>query len=353
MSFIKITDPRKREAMIKDFTETRKRIKDNFLTEKVGEIGMQRELSKFFKPVMETQKTTAKETIEAQKATSKEITEGLRPIKEGIDKLPKAIAPPPPPYEFPFADEYEVPGEKEVDEKKKKKKKKPGYIKKTGEVYKLGNLFIDFDEVNENVLTEDGEIFSDSPKIYDILTNKNSNVTWDDLNKEERQRLGVLIIYSKAIQKYPDNKPKQIGNRKIWNNLYSHIWFNRFSYMNDKEIYDNEIRDAYNLYKKPHKKTTSETKEKIKKALKIEDVDFDKRRYRTPKERPTEETGSGLTILPSDPNALIERLDLLLASQNAGHSNVRNELVSICDELKRQGAISVNEYKKLNSIIKK
>ena len=71
-------------------------------------------------------------------------------------------------------------------------------------------------------------------------------------------------------------------------------------------------------------------------------------------EKLEEETeGQGLTILPSDPNALIDRLDLLLASQNAGHSGVRNELVSIFDELKRQGVINMSTYKKLNSIIKK
>ena len=56
MSFLKISDTRKREATIKDFIETRKRIKDNFIAERVGEIGVQRELGKFFKPVTETQK---------------------------------------------------------------------------------------------------------------------------------------------------------------------------------------------------------------------------------------------------------------------------------------------------------
>ena len=67
-----------------------------------------------------------------------------------------------------------------------------------------------------------------------------------------------------------------------------------------------------------------------------------------------EETeGSGLKILPSDPNALINRFDLLFSSQNAGHTGVRNEIVSILDELKRQGVIKTNEYKKLNSLIKK
>ena len=44
--------------------------------------------------------------------------------------------------------------------------------------------------------------------------------------------------------------------------------------------------------------------------------------------------GSGVVVIPSNPNALLERLDLLLASQEAGHTGVGNELVSICDELK-------------------
>ena len=321
MSFIKVTDPRKREALIKDFIETRKRIKDNFIARKVGESEYQSGLTKLFKPVTETQKATSKEITEAQKATAKEITEaqkatakeiikGLRPIEEGNDA--------PPPYEFPFADEYEVPGEKILDEKKI-----PDYIGKIEGGYKLGNSFIDFDEVNKNVLIKDVEIYTGSPKIYDILTNKKSNVTWNDLNEEERLRLGVLIINSNAIKKDQYNKPKQIGGRKKWDNLYSHIWFNRPYYISNSLFVDDELkRDAFNLYIKPHKKTTSETKEKIKKVLNIEDVDFDKRSYKTPKERPEEETGSGLTVLPSDPNALIKRFDLLLASQNAGHSEM-------------------------------
>ena len=91
MSFIKVTDPKKREALIKDFIETRKRIKDNFVARKVGEIEYQRGLTKLFKPVTETQKTTAKEITEAQKATAEKFTSELLPIKEGISGLTTAI----------------------------------------------------------------------------------------------------------------------------------------------------------------------------------------------------------------------------------------------------------------------
>ena len=347
MSFIKIKDPRKREELIRDLIETRKRIKDNFISQKVGLADYQTGLTKLFKPVTETQKTTAKEITEAQKTATKGITEAQ---KETTKELIKRLRPiedndAPPPYEFPFAGEYEVPGEY----------KEPGkeITKKTEGGYRIGRAFINLDEENKNVLNMDGEIYTDSNKIYDILTNKNTNVIWDDLNEDEKIRLGVLIINSGAIQKDQNNRPNKLGGDTKWNNIYSHIWFNRPLYINYSNLNEELINDAFQLYKNPHKKTTSKTKEKIKEILNIEDVKFDKRRYKTPKERPTEETGSGLKILPSDPNALIDRFDLLFSSKKAGHTGVRNEIISILDELKRQGVIKTNEYKKLNSLIKK
>ena len=92
MSFIKVKDPRKREELIRDFIETRKRIKDNFVARKVGESEYQTGLTKLFKPVTETQKATAKEITEAQKATAEKITQELLPIKESIENLPGAIS---------------------------------------------------------------------------------------------------------------------------------------------------------------------------------------------------------------------------------------------------------------------
>ena len=58
--------------------------------------------------------------------------------------------------------------------------------------------------------------------------------------------------------------------------------------------------------------------------------------------------GKGVVVIPSDPNTLLERLDLLLASKEAGHTVVGKELVSICDELKRQGVLDPKYYKKNN-----
>lgn len=54
-------------------------------------------------------------------------------------------------------------------------------------------------------------------------------------------------------------------------------------------------------------------------------------------------------VIPSDPNALVERLELLNAEWEAGNTGLRNETVGIIDELKRQGAIDSTEYKNLSS----
>ena len=50
-------------------------------------------------------------------------------------------------------------------------------------------------------------------------------------------------------------------------------------------------------------------------------------------------------ILPCVPIALVERIDILMASKTAGNTGVRNELVSICDELLRQNLIDKHKYK--------
>ena len=80
MSFLKISDPVKRDLIVKEYLELKKNIRDNLLSERTGEQQLQTSPLKFFKPITET-----------QKATTREITEGLRPIKEGIENLPHTI----------------------------------------------------------------------------------------------------------------------------------------------------------------------------------------------------------------------------------------------------------------------
>ena len=62
-------------------------------------------------------------------------------------------------------------------------------------------------------------------------------------------------------------------------------------------------------------------------------------------------TGNGTTpsvtiiFLPCDPFALVERLDILMASKAAGNTGVGNAFMSVCDELLRQNWIDKHKYK--------
>ena len=58
MSFLKISDPVKRDLIVKEYLEAKKSIWDNLLSERTGEQQLQTDLSKFFKPITETQKDT-------------------------------------------------------------------------------------------------------------------------------------------------------------------------------------------------------------------------------------------------------------------------------------------------------
>ena len=313
MSFIKVKDPRKREELIRDFIETRKRIKDNFIARKVGESEYQTGLTKLFKPVTETQKATTKEITDAQKATAEKITSELLPIKEGIEGLPLKL----------FKEVFPSLGFKESDITKLgplavnaliEAFTKEGVDRSYGIHAKDKKLFMGNKEISikDNDITLEGEVYKGTPGLWELITSKNP-INYTDEDKDIYKQ---LLLRSNTIyrgNKPNSNYPKSSRSFK-WSNIISPLW---------EEI-------------KTQREYEAKTEE--------EDEDDDPQ---------PSTSGTGLKILPSDPNALIDRFDLLFSSKKAGHTGVRNEIVSILDELKRQGVLKTNEYKKLNSLIKK
>ena len=304
MSFLKISDPLKRDSIVKEYLELKKKIRNNFLSERIGEQQLQTDLSKFYKPITET-----------QKATAREITEGLKPIREGIEKLPEAIQP------LGKATEEEEEKEEEEEEEEKEEEEddeaigeiarhfltKPdtdkifGVRKEKGHHY-IGNKHVIIDN-NDIIISKNGEKFKGTPGLWELIMSKTpKNYTGDDRDDYE----DLMIMTDALYANYDSNKnnARSSGSFK-WRRLLSPIWKSRKS----------------GVYMFPKKKEGYE--------------------------------GEGVVVIPSDPNALLERLDLLLASKEAGHTGVRNELVSICDELKRQGVLDTKAYKKLNHLIKK
>ena len=101
MSFLKITDPKKRDFIVNEFLNTRQNIQQNYLSERVGDFSTQHELSKLFKPVTDMQKDL-KEGLVSE----------LKPIREGIKNLPKAITFP----QFPSITAYDDDDDGEEEE---------------------------------------------------------------------------------------------------------------------------------------------------------------------------------------------------------------------------------------------
>ena len=327
MSFIKVKDPRKREELIRNFIETRKRIKDNFVARKVGESEYQTGLTKLFKPITETQKATAKEITEAQKAAAEKFTSALLPIKEGLENI--TVIPP-----------IEAGEDKPALEMKKEEIEKFGplattyigkylsrdpnvdtskaAIYKEGKTLKIGSepLKIEDDKIIINDYPYIG-----TPGLWKLLTSKDIPDKTEYKAKDLQDY--ILIMYDANTTRTGFNKDnKRIGGNKKMNELIK-----PFVIALEEGGEDKLIKKIY------------------------EHFGFEEE---TDEEETDEETeGEGLKILPSDPNALIERFDLLFSSKKAGHTGVRNEIVTILDELKRQGVIKTNEYKKLNSLIKK
>ena len=290
MSFLKISDPVKRDLIVKEYLDLKKNIRDNLLSERTGEEQLQTDLSVFFKPITET-----------QKATSREITEGLKPIRKGIENLPQAITF----SAYPSIQASEKPLEGEntqfIGKVAEKYLRKFAAKEKTDKTYELydrhgnGNFYIGNKPVVivDNNIVVDGEEYEGTPGLWELIVSKNPDdniYTYDDYDNYARLMLKTNTLH--RDNNPGSNYPKSSKGQK-WKRILKIIWDNRGEY-----------------------------------------------------------EGSGVIVITSDPNALLERLDLLLASQEAGHTGVRNELVSICDELKRQGVLDTTAYKKLNSIIK-
>ena len=138
----------------------------------------------------------------------------------------------------------------------------------------------------------EGEEYKGTPVLWELIVSKEPK----DFTNKDHDNYAKLMIKTNALYRdnNPENKYPKSSKSYKWNNVLKTIWNSRRKY-----------------------------------------------------------EGSGVVFISIDPNALLERLDLLLASQEAGHTGVRNELVSKCDELKRQGVLNSDSYKKLISNIRK
>ena len=268
---------------------------------------------------------TAKEITEAQKAAAEKITQELLPIKEGIEGLPGALS-------FPAFPALELTDEELIKIGPIARKYIQSNLGRTttraGLYSEDDNLKIGYRPVkieNDDIIIND-ERFRGTPGLWELITS-------NDIPEKEKYKSEDLANYITIMNitkaTYDKNNKRIGGKNKKMNNLIKPLVIALEEGGGDKLI--KEINKHFGFE---------------------EEADEEYEEYEEEYILPST-SGTGLKILPSDPNALIDRFDLLFSSKKAGHTGVRNEIVSILDELKRQGVIKTNEYKKLNSLIKK
>ena len=317
MSFLKINDPLKRDAIVKEYLELKNRIRGNLLSERIGESQLQTDLSKFYRPITET-----------QKATTREITEGLRPISEGLENIRRDV------QDIPSTISSEIAlkkYEKELAEKAEEERKyipSPETLGETAYNYLHGKEYKNIDVSFGIHLGDNGKYYMGAQKSphsdrYRLNAGKMLTIGFNNIILSGEKFSGTTGLWELIMKAEPDNKIYEQNDLEEYGKLL---------------IKTNALHNDFDP-KNPYPRSSASPKWKSI----LRHIWNDREKYK----------GKGVVVIPSDPNALLERLDLLLASQEAGHTGVRNELVSICDELKRQGVLDTNSYKKLNHLIKK
>ena len=275
MSFLKLTDPKKRDLMVDEFLKTRKNIKRNQLAERLGEQDAMAQFTRQYKPRTDVHKDLSQNILSEIKNLPKAIDfprtyNEYTPAIEG--DVPEMIGPIAASYLRKFAT-------KDAD-------KVYGIYDNKGTFY-IGDTRIGI--IDDNIIVGEKE-YQGTPGLWELITMKIPNdQVYDD---EDYGNYADILVNANALKRgnVSESRTPKANKSWKWNHLLKQIWNERGKY-----------------------------------------------------------EGKGVVIIPSDPNALLDRLDLLMASKGAGNTGVGNEIVSICDELKRQNIIDVNAYKNVMS----
>ena len=282
MSFLKISDPRKRDEIVADYLKTISNIQSNQLANRLGKDKAKAKYARRYKPITDVQ--------EVQTNLSKNILTEIKKLPDVLE-WPREVYTPA--IEGPgVADTtMETAGPIAIEYLTKYTGKDAddvfGVHGNKEEGLSIGDTRI---HLNENNIIVGEREYEGTPGLWELISMKRPNDrVYDD---EDYDNYAEIMINTNALKRDNDGEsrtPKASKGWK-WNNLLKGIWAKRGKY-----------------------------------------------------------EGTGVVILPSDADALLDRLGLLFASKGAGNTGVGNEIVSICDELLRQKVLDVNQYKNLMS----
>src|ERR1043165_775794 len=293
MAFLKITDPAKRAFIVGEFNKTKRNIQQNYVSEKLGDIGMQRELVKLYKPIVDSQSAISKEQnalLSTIKENSAATSTALRALPASISSAVKAIQFPQHPSIVAYEDPVETVRTLELGDgaakylhqyaaNKKLTDTTHGINSKDG-VFYIGDTPV---SIQNDDVTVGQKTYAGTPGLWELLTMKSPDESKYDGN-DLSDYAEILHATNAMRQSGNPNKPKSSRSPK----------------------YKNIIKPIWNA-----------------------------------------KVGKGVVVIPQDPNALVGMLSLRIASFQAGNTGARNEIVGICDELLRQGFMTKEQYKNI------
>ena len=308
MSFLKIADPRKRDAIVADYLATTKRIQQRNLDERAGVLAQEDDLQNLFKPMIKSTETSTT-------ALQKELIPIQNELKEMNSKLRRVAT--------------GVVAKKEDDEEE--------YVKSDDDIPILNK----YDQILERFGTTakldphfsiqrlpngEGYVMGDKTVILD----KSSNIYVDSDKYEGTDGLWELIMMKKPEWDSADD----LAN-------YQRLVAQTNVMANPRNVLSNNRPQQTYKWKKilkslPPSPLTSPRPRKILPIL--------------PTSSPSH--GEGIHFLPSNIKALESKLEILLGEYRAGNrSSTRNEIVPIANELLRRRAITQREYKDINTFL--
>ena len=320
MSFLNISDPKKRDTVVNEYLALIKKIQQEKMNEKVGELARVENLKQVFDPVVQsTEKSTTAITKELAP-----LREEMRNLNENLiaektqmagRKRKRDELSPPPPHADNVLQHY-------LHRSDKAKLDKYFGIQYTRHGnYMMGDKEVTVDK-QSNIHVE-GNTYKATVGLWALVMEaipKENQYTNDDLN-----------VYADLVQKtnilyYP---PRNLTAHSRYKNTYK--WKNILIPIRDWEYQQHSSHD--------HQGSSSSSSSSSS----------------TITSSPTDENlvdGRGIQFLPTDIKGLTKKLHLLLAEFAAGNkTSTRNEIIFILDELLRRKKISRKEYTDINSYL--
>ena len=216
MSFLKITDPAKRDFIVNEFLKTKRSIQDSSQAEKLGDIGLQRELTKLYKPITESQAGLAASmstALKALPASLKTLTFPQYPSIEAFEEPVESVRT----LELgDLATKYL----KQYASNRKLIDTTFGiHSKEDGQFY-IGTLPITIQ--GDDVTVGDGKTYTGTPGLWELITMTKPNKSI--YNSDDLENYSKILDETNAIRNTTNpNKPRSSRSEK-YTDIIKPIW---------------------------------------------------------------------------------------------------------------------------------